>query len=191
MVAPQPGAASGNDEKRHHPWGLRVVLAPSGGGAMGKGPPPCQSSQGDARHPPSSIRIPLMAAALPDGSAAAGLGPRGSPARRGTSCRQLDRVSVSFWQVRTPLRGSSLQHSPGVGLFRGLLLPAPKKHHETNSQGTTGSPQQGTMAGTALPVAHKSITPASPLLLAGSDMSERSPETGSGMNLAVFHMAAA
>lgn len=91
----------------------------------------------------------------------------------------------------TPLQGHSLWCLPGVGLFRDLLLPAPEKHHENNSPKTTGSPQQGTMAGTALPIARKLITPASSLPITGSDISACSPETGWGENLDVFHVLVA
>ena len=99
------------------------------------------STRGAARGLLSSACIPLTTAALPDGPSTAELGPRGSAARAGTSCAQLDGVSLSFWQVRTPHKAHSLWHLPWRGLFRRLLLPAPKKHHENNSHGTTGSPQ--------------------------------------------------
>lgn len=88
----------------------------------------------------------------------------------------------------TPLQGHSLRCLPGVGLFRGLLLRAPEKHHENNSLTTKGSPQQGTMAGTAVPIAHKTITPVSSLPIKGSDLSAGSSETGWEGNLAVFHV---
>lgn len=146
---------------------------------------------GASRHLLSSIRVPLTTAALPDASSTPELGPRCSPARRGTSHRQPDGVSSSSQQMWTPLKGHSLPCLPGVGLFRGLLLPAPEKQNENNSLSRTGSPQQGTMAGTALPIARKLITPASSLPIIGSDISACSPETGWEGNLDVFHGLAA
>lgn len=141
----------------------------------------------------SSSHIPLITAALPGASSTPGLGPRSSPARTGMSHRHnpTDGTSSSSQQMWTPLQGHSLQCLPGVCLLRGLLLPAPEKHHENNSLSTTGSPQQGTMAGTAIPIAHEVITPTSSLPITGPDISACSSETGWEGNLAVFHVLVA
>lgn len=106
--------------------------------------------------------------------------PRSSPARTGMSHRHTptDGISSSSQQMWTPLQSHRFQCLPGVGLFRDLLMPAPEKHHENSSLSTTGSPQQETMAGTATPIACKTITPASSLPITGPDISACSSETG-------------
>lgn len=77
------------------------------------------------------------------------------------SYRQSNGVSSIFSADVDPSKRAQPLGFTWGGLVRGLLLPAPEKHNENNSLSTTGSPQQGTMAGTAIPTAHKMIIPAS------------------------------
>lgn len=56
------------------------------------------------------------------------------------SCQERHIPQAARWGYQlisadvNPLQGHSLRRLPGVGFFRGLLLPAPEKHHENNSQ---------------------------------------------------------
>lgn len=57
-------------------------------------------------------------------------------------------VSTSLLQVGT-FHHAAASHTY-LGWLRGFLLPAPPEQHENKAQSTTGLPQRGTMAGTAV-----------------------------------------